>query len=276
MRSPYPCLYIASLLLACGPGNTTSDPTTTDASATQSPASTTAEATTTSTAEPTSNDPSTSPTTTADPSDPTTVPGTSSSTTGEPGTTTDEPGTTTAASTGDDTGTPIAECEKDADCKLHDDCCSCDGIPIDLDPVVCDAECKQSRCSELGVDKAVCRLGTCETERLSCNQAVVACDALPPECPEGQLPTTTPACWTGKCVPAEFCDVVPACSFCSQSQLCVQNIAFGPSEVVCEPIPAGCSDDPDCACAGDLVCHEPFTLCVEQPGPVINCECINC
>ena len=33
---------------------------------------------------------------------------------------------------------------------------------------------------------------------------------------------------------------------------------------------------PDCACAGDLVCNDPFTLCVEQDGPVLHCECINC
>lgn len=279
MRSSYPCLYIVTLLLACGPGNnttdTTSDPTGDPGTTTQSPATSTTATTTT-------GEPTTAPTTTADPSVATTLPDTTDPTTGELTTagtsssTTTDPGTTTAASTGDDTGTTLAECEKDADCKLHDDCCTCAGIPGDLDPVVCDEECKQSKCSELGVDKAVCRLGVCETERLSCDQIKVACDALPPVCPEGQLPTTTPACWTGKCVPAEFCDVVPDCTFCPDNKLCVVNIAFGPSQATCEPIPAGCSDDPDCACAGDLVCLEPFGFCAEQDGPVIHCECINC
>ena len=275
MRSPYPCLYILASLLACGPGGGT--PTTTGDETTQTPGTTTG---TTGTTTSTSTG---QPTTTVDPGTSTTSPATTDATTVDPGTTTSITGettssstTTTAGTTTDDTAGPTSECSKDADCKLQEDCCVCNGIPLDLNPVACDMECKQSKCSELGVDQAVCRLGVCETERLSCDQVKVACDALPPACPEGQLPTTTPACWTGKCVPAEFCDVVPDCTFCPDNKLCVVNIAFGPSQATCEPIPAGCSDDPDCACAGDLVCLEPFGFCAEQDGPVIHCECINC
>ena len=275
MRSPYPCLYILASLIACGPGGGT--PTTTGDETTQTPG-TTGTAASTSTGQPTTTvDPGTSTTSPAT-TDVTTGVATTTSVTGE--TTTSTTGeTTTGTTTGtttDDTAGPTSECSKDADCKLQEDCCVCNGIPLDLNPVACDMECKQSKCSELGVDQAVCRLGVCETERLSCDQVKVACDALPPACPEGQLPTTTPACWTGKCVPAEFCDVIPDCSFCPDGHLCVQNIAFGPSQPTCEPLPPGCGPDPDCACAGDLVCQDPFTLCVEQDGPVINCECINC
>lgn len=276
MRSPYPCLYILASLIACGPGGGT--PTTTGDETTQTPGTTTG---TTGTAASTSTG---QPTTTVDPGTSTTSPATTDATTTGVATTTSVTGETTTSTTGetttgtttDDTAGPISECSKDADCKLQEDCCVCNGIPLDLNPVACDMECKQSKCSELGVDQAVCRLGVCETERLSCDQVKVACDALPPACPEGQLPTTTPACWTGKCVPAEFCDVIPDCSFCPDGHLCVQNIAFGPSQPTCEPLPPGCGPDPDCACAGDLVCQDPFTLCVEQDGPVINCECINC
>lgn len=274
MRSPYPCLYILASLIACGPGGGT--PTTTGDETTQTPGTTTGTAASTSTGQPTTTvDPGTSTTSPATTDATTTGVATTTSVTGE--TTTSTTGeTTTAGTTTDDTAGPISECSKDADCKLQEDCCVCNGIPLDLNPVACDMECKQSKCSELGVDQAVCRLGVCETERLSCDQVKVACDALPPACPEGQLPTTTPACWTGKCVPAEFCDVVPDCSFCPDGHLCVQNIARGPNQPTCEPLPPGCGPDPDCACAGDLVCQDPFTLCVEQDGPVINCECINC
>lgn len=274
MRSPYPCLYILASLLACGPGGGT--PTTTGDETTQTPGTTTGTAASTSTGQPTTTvDPGTSTTSPATTDATTTGVATTTSVTGE--TTTSTTGeTTTAGTTTDDTAGPISECSKDADCKLQEDCCVCNGIPLDLNPVACDMECKQSKCSELGVDQAVCRLGVCETERLSCDQVKVACDALPPACPEGQLPTTTPACWTGKCVPAEFCDVVPDCSFCPDGHLCVQNIARGPNQPTCEPLPPGCGPDPDCACAGDLVCQDPFTLCVEQDGPVLHCECINC
>lgn len=275
----YPCLYILAAALACGPGPGSSSDTSstagTDSGTSQNPV-TTGDPVTTTSGEPTTT-PTPEPTTastTADPSDATTLPGTSatSDATVIVETTAFE---TTGTTTSDDTGTPVDACEKDADCKLQDDCCVCAGIPNDLDPVPCDGECKQSKCSELGIDQAVCRLGVCETERLSCDQNKVACDALPPDCPEGQLPTTTPACWTGNCVPAELCDVVPDCKSCPAGHLCVQLIAFGPTETRCEPIPPACGDDPDCACAGDA-CPDGFALCTDQPGPAIDCECPNC
>jgi hypothetical protein len=270
MRSAYPCLYILASLLACGPGgNSTTDTgnETTQSTATTSTADTTAEPTTSPTVASTGT---TSLSSTSEPGTTGTT-GTTSTTS-----TTSTTGTTGTTSTTDDTGSAVSECNSDADCKLQDDCCVCAGIPDDQNPVSCDLACDQSKCSELGIAKAVCRLGICETERLSCDQTKVVCDSLPPVCPEGQLPTTSPGCWTGKCVPAEFCDVVPDCGACPDGHLCVQNIDLAPNQPTCEPIPPGCGPDPDCACAGDLVCNDPFTLCVEQAGPVIHCECINC
>ena len=267
MRSPY--LALLASLVACGPGSNTD--TSTGGSTSSADASTGSPATTEPTGEPTTN-----------PSEPGTASTTSSASTsttastGEPGTctSTSEPGTTSAgSSTG---GTVLGQCETDKDCKLQEDCCTCTGVPIDEDPVPCGLDCKQSKCSELGIDAAVCRLGVCETERLQCDQTKVACDSLPPNCPEGQLPTITPACWTGECVPAEYCDVIPDCSFCPQGRLCVKNLDLGPTQPTCEPIPPGCSDDPDCACAGDLVCKDPYNFCSEQQGPVIHCECPVC
>jgi hypothetical protein len=274
MRLPYPILPFL-VLLACGPQGGTSD----DSSSTGTPpANTTGGATEPGATTGTTGEP-TAPTTTT--LDPTTDGGTITASTG---TTTgvDDTGlassTTTLATEAQTTGEPPGpgQCLEDSDCKLHDDCCTCQGVPLGEDVVFCDEECKQSKCSELGVTAAACRHGVCETARLSCDQVKVVCDQNPPPCPEGQLPTTTPACWTGQCVPAELCDVVPDCGACPPGKLCVQQVGFGVQATTCEPIPPGCGGVVDCACAGELVCTDEFKACFDQPGDVISCECLNC
>lgn len=186
--------------------------------------------------------------------------------------TTDGPATSTSTGT---SGGPVEGCVKDEDCKLHEDCCVCEGVPVDENPTDCDVQCKQSRCQELGIDAAVCRLGVCETERLSCDQNKVLCDSLPPNCEAGMLPETSPNCWTGRCVPAVFCDVIPDCSFCPDGKMCVQYTGEGIFPTVCEPIPPGCGGTPSCECAADLVCTGIFSFCSVK-GDVIGCDCPNC
>src|SRR5690606_23759309 len=111
------------------------------------------------------------------------------------GTDTTEPGTTSGTSTTGGVGG--GPCEVDADCQLSEDCCECYGLPVGEDEqAVCGAICEQSKCSELGIDEAVCRLGQCTTEKLDCSSEV-ACDARPPECPPGTLPGIGDGCWTG-------------------------------------------------------------------------------
>jgi len=281
MRLIFLALTSLSLLAACGP-----DPvdTTTDATATASTgASMTGTTGTTGTGSTAGTDaPTTGTTSTTDPTATgTTVTTATTVETSTSGTTTD-PGTSGgpgSAATTDSTDTgPVGEvCEKDADCMLADDCCDCDGVPVGADVSVCDAECKQSKCSELGITKAVCRLGVCQTERLSCDASKVACDSLPPPCEPGTVAETTPACWSGKCVPAKNCDVLAACELCPEGRVCVQNVAFGPEPgVVCEPLTPGCDPADPCACIGDQVCIQPFGACFNQPGGDITCECINC
>lgn len=258
-----------SLLLACG-----GEPGTTDTTGeTTAPPGTTDEPGTTSTGpvDPTSGGsgsaettaPSTSTSTGPDP-------GTSSTSTGEPAT------TTTEGSTTDDTGPAVpGECVADADCKLFEDCCECKGIPADEDPPICKLECDQTKCDAIGVDAAICRLGQCITERLDCDASKVVCLAFPPDCPEGQLPGVDGPCWSGACVPAEICNVVPDCELCPADWMCVSDIPFGPPIVHCEPIPADCMGEPDCTCAG-AVCTDQFTFCTDPGGNAINCECIDC
>jgi hypothetical protein len=207
-----------------------------------------------------------------------TTAGTSSST-GSTGST--DPGTSTGATTGSTgSGTtdapPGPACAVDADCKLHDDCCVCAGVPVDEDIASCEETCKQPKCSEYGVDSAICRFGVCTTERLSCDQTQVACDAPTPPCPDGQLPETNGLCWTGACVPAPLCDAVPDCAYCPVGTMCVQNIGRGPQGWPrCEPIPAACGRQVDCDCVGDLVCSDMFSLCAINAG-VVECQCVNC
>lgn len=271
MRLIFFTLASLPLLAACGP-----DPsdTTTDATAT----ATATAGTDTATTGAADTSASTAATTTTATSATTAETSPTSTTTTEPGTTTSA-GTSPNTDTGNTgtTGGTNTVCESAADCMLLDDCCDCDGVPVGVDPSVCDAECKQSKCSELGITKAVCRLGVCQTERLSCDASKVACDSLPPPCPAGTLPETTPACWSGKCVPAKNCDVVDSCDQCPDGRACVQNVGFAPEPgVVCEPVAPSCDPGMPCACIGDQVCLDPFTFCTDQPGGDIHCECINC
>jgi hypothetical protein len=275
MRLTYFTCTLA-LLLACGPGTGN----------TESTGSTTPGTTGTTGTPGTATDPTTGTTTT----DPTVTDATGDSVTevtfgstliattmaGDTGDTSDtatsDPTTGTTGTTGD----PNNTCVVDADCALHSDCCTCEGVRFDVDVPSCDERCKQTLCSAFGIDAAVCRLGVCETERVRCDQSKVACDQLPPPCPEGQLAETDGVCYTGDCVPARFCDVVTDCADCPADMMCVQKVAFTVESITCEPIPPGCGGIVDCDCVADLVCTDDFQGCFEQGGAVVSCECLNC
>ena len=258
------------VLLACTPGTGTTDTTTdTDTTGSQTTSATGPGGTTTTAAPTTGTD------TNATSTDAST--GVVTSATTEPATT--EPGETgttgaTTGTTGATTGATDNNCVVDADCVLHSDCCTCEGVRFDVDVPVCDLRCEQSQCDALSIDQAVCRLGVCETERLHCDQAV-ACDQAPPACPPNHLPETTDACYTGKCVSAALCDVVTDCALCPADMMCVQQVSFGVDSITCEPIPPGCGGVVDCACVGDLVCTGMYTACFAE-GAVVSCECPSC
>jgi hypothetical protein len=53
--------------------------------------------------------------------------------------------------------------------------------------------------------------GTCgwelrECPAVDCGLTPVACDALPPECAEGERAVVAEGCWTGACAPLEMCE----------------------------------------------------------------------
>lgn len=205
--------------------------------------------------------------------------------TGPVDTTTTDPGTTTGGSTTDtagsttDTGvTPGGQCVSDQDCALHNDCCDCFGIKAgDPDPI-CKKGCDTLTCDLLGIDQAVCRLGVCGTERVNCDSSKILCDGLPPVCPKGQVPGVSEnnTCWTGQCVPALSCNVVPDCSACPADSMCVQKISKQPSLPTCEPIPLECDGKVDCECAGTFVCTDQFNACNALGGNQLSCGCPVC
>lgn len=257
-----PCI----LALACTPGGGTTDGETGagTSTSTSGPGQTV-----TSNGEPTTAGPSATATAT------TVEPGTTTTpqpTSGTEGTTNGPDATATTATTDDP---PVVPCESDADCKLHSDCCACEGVPVGLTVAACEEECKAPLCQLFGVDEVVCRFGVCETERVSCDQSLAVCGGDPPECPDGQLPQVDMNCWTGECVPAALCDVVPDCGFCGEGMMCVQKTGRGVFPTVCEPIPVVCGGQPSCDCAGELVCMDAFPLC-SQEGDKILCDCPNC
>lgn len=270
-----PLLALVLLLPACG-DDVIQDPSTTS---TSSPSSTTGTSNTSSTDPTTST--STGSSSSTGPVDPTTGaptdPSTSSESSGGTSTGTAETSSSSDTSSSDDTGPQLpGECADASDCALFADCCECKGAPVGDDPPLCDLRCDQTKCDEIAVDEAICRLGQCIAERLDCDASKVVCLAFPPDCPDGTRPGVDGACWSGACVPGEICNVVPDCTYCPQDWMCVTRVAFGPQGSTCEPIPEGCMGDPSCACAGDAVCTDDFTFCSDPGGNRLDCECINC
>lgn len=228
------------------------------------------------------------PTSVTDPTDPTdtitsdgcegtagcTDPTDADSSVGPPDPTTSGPTSSTGDT--DPTGGPAVTCEDRAQCVVVDDCCTCDAIPADAEPPACDLECIQSACSALGIDPiAQCELDHCELAPQSCDPFDATCDELPPPCPEGQLATIDPVagCWTGMCVAAAYCDVVPSCELCPADETCVGFISQLPY-YTCVPIPDACGGTPSCECLGEL-CVAPYDACSELEGEV-SCNCPNC
>lgn len=194
-------------------------------------------------------------------------------TTGE----TTDPGDTTTGETGTEGTTGSmggGPCEVDADCKLHDDCCSCYGLPNDQNDPVCRAMCDVTQCQQIGIDEAKCVLGECTTEKVDCSSEV-ACDSLPPDCPPGTLPGVDGACWSGACVPVVSCAWVPDCELCPDSFMCVSYLNVLGGDLTCLPLPAACGGEANCDCAAEA-CVEPFDLCTGAPDVDLACDCPNC
>ncbi len=187
-------------------------------------------------------------------------------------------GTTGTGSTGGSTGGGAPECVLDTDCELQNDCCGCDVWPNGKVPPCGAPPCFAPICDPLGItsDDLECRFGRCTFKDVTCDQDLVACDQDPPNCSPGDLPVVDGGCWSGGCVPAKACDVVPDCTYCQEGEACVQQVTQPGLKFSCQPIPVACgADGPDCDCAGAEYCPTPFDLC-DDAGDAISCSCPRC
>lgn len=186
------------------------------------------------------------------------------------------------SSGGEDTGgvLPGSVCESDADCVVVDDCCACTAAHVDERPAACAETCDTTQCGAAGIDRpaAECVFGHCQLAKVACNGTYLSCDALPPDCPDGTLPSVDEDadCWTGACVPAEACDVVPGCSDCDAGEVCVQTATQIGAFYSCWPVDPACGGAPSCGCMGE-VCTSPFVCGDGGLGPAeLGCVCPVC
>ncbi len=171
---------------------------------------------------------------------------------------------------------PVAgECKTDDDCELLSDCCNCIAAPKGkaklpyCEPTPCFAD----QCSANQIQQASCVAGQC-IKGFKCDGSQVLCNALPPLCEGGEVPSVDQGCW-GPCVPAVQCASVANCSECPGGTSCVVNQAFT-SSAHCVNVPAGCTAD--CTCLGKAACTGEFDACVDKvnDGSAVHCECTAC
>jgi hypothetical protein len=165
---------------------------------------------------------------------------------------------------------------EDADCVLVDDCCTCEGIPVNTPFPECPMmNCFAPTCESIGLSQptALCRAGRCDVNA-DCNQAHALCNSIPPMCGAGQTPIVVNGCWGG-CVDPVECQEVGECTQCLADQACIENVAFG-VERHCVDIPAACSGQIECSCLGATTCIKPYGICIDPASPTLQCECPNC
>jgi hypothetical protein len=203
---------------------------------------------------------------------------------GSGGTTSQAEDSSGSGTSGAGTGTtgelpPATTCEGPDQCVLVNDCCQCAAAHVDDEVPPCDMECDQPMCDALGLGGTgvVCLGGECRLEPHDCS-GVVACDSLPPACPEGSLPEVGPGgggCWTGACIPAEACDPVPGCDYCEAGDACVETVTQQGAVYSCRAVPEGCDGVPTCECMPPDTCQMPFDVCADADG-MIQCTCPAC
>lgn len=208
--------------------------------------------------------------------------GTGGSTTGGTGgSTTGGTGGSITGGTGGTGGAAVAspECKADGDCKVFEDCCSCEGVPKADNPPVCKMACTTKKCAALGVSstEVACVAGRC-VKGFECNTTAVVCLAMPPKCPAGEVAQVKGACWSGECVPADECKNVAACSDCDTSKYaCVTYVAKPAPVRHCVDVPPVCGGSANCACFGPSVCTGSFNSCNDLSGVKgVTCGCPTC
>ncbi len=173
------------------------------------------------------------------------------------------------------------QCTDASQCKLFSDCCTCMALgPGDPEPPACLATCLQDSCSAMGVTsgQASCAVGKCVVG-FDCDAGQVFCNALPPVCEAGSVPSVNGGCW-GPCVPATQCASVPSCLDCvGPLTTCVSIDTQGAESGThhCVDVPKGCEGNPTCSCMGASVCTGLYSACQDLSGlPGMVCSCPNC
>jgi hypothetical protein len=101
------------------------------------------------------------------------------------------------------TGDPLA-CVDVSECRLLDDCCTCEAFHISEDvPPSCDLDCDRTKCQTWNTG-LVCS-HTCLLRLVDCDPALIECHDPQPRCEDGFQPSIEDRCWTDQCVPAELC-----------------------------------------------------------------------
>ena len=169
----------------------------------------------------------------------------------------------------------VGECKVDADCALQNSCCYCKAAPTGTSAPYCEpTPCFADQCSVQGVKEARCIAGQCTVAR-DCDASKVLCNALPPTCPAGQVPSVHSGCW-GECVPTTSCSFVGTCFECGPGTACVVTDDQAGGQHHCVTPPAGCSQG--CACLADKACIAPYTSCSDgiKDGSAVHCGCPTC
>jgi len=174
-------------------------------------------------------------------------------------------------------GAPQPECTSAADCKLQNDCCTCEAIaPGEIIPP-CPIACLVSKCEaqQLPKDKVACIAGRC-VAGFDCDSSKVTCKVLPPVCEAGLIPAVKGDCYAGGCVPVTECTNVKSCADCGKFPCADYATRLGP-EAHCVTVPSGCGDNATCACLGPTVCTKPFSSCGDLSGVRgVSCTCPTC
>ena len=106
-----------------------------------------------------------------------------------------------------------------------------------------------------------------------CNPSGVLCDAPPPQCPPGEVPSVEGSCW-GACVPILSCATEPNCDGCGTG-FCAEYVAFA-TEYRCV-LPSLTCSALACGCLAPDFCVAPYDACQESSAaPDVRCECITC
>ena len=157
------------------------------------------------------------------------------------------------------------ECTRSSDdpCLFQDPDCDYPGDPEE--PVACALieEVANGVCSRLDNDPCKFQDPDCDGSIVPLPpvgylcEAPVLCDALPPTCPDGQVPSIENGCWSD-CVAKELCVEEPV--------LCADFIEV--SDGVCSRAPEDpcISQDPDCTFGCDAYLEESDGVCSRDPG----------